>query len=131
MTPVHTWNIGSKLHVVNFSDDGSAEFAYGNHPICNLKEPESYEQLKTGLRDVCVDVNDISENGVSVGGELYRVRFCLGGKWKFLTCVCGLDSASSTCACIWCICSKDERRGCKNEVDTVGYCILPSISALC
>lgn len=36
------------------------------------------------------------------------IDFMLGGDWKFLACVCGLDSASSKYSCIWCICSKDK-----------------------
>ena len=32
----------------------------------------------------------------------------LGGYWKFLATVCGLDSATSNHACIWCECSKNQ-----------------------
>lgn len=42
-------------------------------------------------------------------GTKFKIDFMLGGDWKFLACVCGLDSASSKYSCIWCICSKDER----------------------
>ena len=112
-------NIGSKLHVVNFcfsilDESNAAMSAYGNYPLCILKEPESYEQLKLRLHDICVDVQDIAKNGLSVGGELYHIRFCLGGDWKFLACICGLDAANSNCSCIWCICPKDERHLEKN-----------------
>ena len=33
----------------------------------------------------------------------------MGGDWKFLATVTGIDSALSTYACIWCKCKKDER----------------------
>ena len=35
--------------------------------------------------------------------------FYLGGDWKFLAMVTGIDAASSTYACIWCKCSADAR----------------------
>ena len=33
----------------------------------------------------------------------------MGGDWKFLAIVMGIDSARSEYACIWCKCSKEER----------------------
>ena len=35
--------------------------------------------------------------------------YYLGGDWKFLATVTGIDSASATYSCIWCKCKKDER----------------------
>ena len=32
----------------------------------------------------------------------------MGGDWKFLAMVTGIDAASSDYACIWCHCKKDE-----------------------
>ena len=37
------------------------------------------------------------------------MQYFLGGDWKFLALVCGIESASSNHACIWCKCSKIER----------------------
>ena len=42
-------------------------------------------------------------------GTKYEIDFLLGGDWKFLVCVCGIDSATATYSCIWCTCSKSER----------------------
>ena len=39
----------------------------------------------------------------------YEIDFLLGGDWKFLACVCGIDSATATYSCIWCTHSKSER----------------------
>jgi len=99
------------FRVSNFAivDQGNAvTSAYCNNPVCILKEPESYQQLKSGLHDLCADVEGISKNVISVDKELYHIRFYLGRDWKFLACMCGLDAANSTHACIWCICSKDK-----------------------
>lgn len=39
----------------------------------------------------------------------------MGGDWKFLAMVTGIDSASSDYACIWCHCKKDERGDIQQE----------------
>ena len=106
-------NIG-KLHVVAFGftipEPGmSAKSAAGNHPVCILKDKEDYEQLRLGLSDIVRETADIQKNGLCVQGTTYHIDFLLGGDWKFLACVCGLDNATSTYSCIWCTCSKDER----------------------
>ena len=44
-----------------------------------------------------------------VDGRLYKVDYSLGGDYKFLLVVCGLSSATSNYACIWCTCHKNER----------------------
>ena len=40
---------------------------------------------------------------------LILIKFYLGGDWKFLALVCGLESATSDHACIWCKCPKKQR----------------------
>ena len=37
------------------------------------------------------------------------IELFLGGDWKFLAIVCGLDSATSQYSCVWCKCPKSER----------------------
>lgn len=69
------------FRVSNFAivDEGNAvTSAYCNDSVCILKEPESYEQLKSGLHDLCADVGGISKNVISVDEELYHIRFYLG-----------------------------------------------------
>ena len=102
------------LHVVTFGfsliDEGhAAKSATGYHVLCVLKETESYESISIGLRDVIKEVSSISREGITVGGCTYAVEFYLGADWKFLAMVCGIDSANSKYACIWCICPKDVR----------------------
>ena len=102
------------LHVITFGfsliDEGSvAKSATGYHVLCVLKETESYESISVGLRDVIKEVSMISRDGITVGGCTYAVEFYLGADWKFLAMVCGIDSANSKYACIWCICPKEDR----------------------
>ena len=88
-------DIGS-LHIVIFGftipEVGmGAKSAAGNHPLCILKDTEDYEQLQIGLRDIISETSDIQKNGVVVQGTKYEIDFLLGGDWKFLACVCGMD----------------------------------------
>ena len=39
---------------------------------------------------------------------VYTVEQFLGGDWKFLALVCGLDAANADHACIWCKCPKSK-----------------------
>lgn len=46
----------------------------------------------------------VNFESVTVGESIFKVTFYLGGDWKFLAMVTGIDSATSTHACIWCTC---------------------------
>ena len=99
-------NIGKHLHVVNFAfiilDEGNkAHSASGNHCIAIFKEPESYSAMKLCLQDIVADVNALSM--IIVREQAFETEYYLGGDWKFLAMKAGIDSASSTSACIWCV----------------------------
>ena len=62
----------------------------------------------------------------------------MGGDWKFLASITGIDSASSTYTCIWCKCGRDERydpdkewsvtdssKGARSVQEIVEYAALP------
>ena len=104
-------NVGKRLHVVNFSftilDEDNACSALGNHCLAIFKEPESYDSLKKCLSDIIADVNTLSS--IEVNGITFAIEYYLGGDWKFLALSSGIDSASSTHACIWCKCPAAER----------------------
>jgi len=107
-----TW-IGSRLQVVTFGftmiDEGeTARAACGNYTVCILKDVESYDRLALALQDVRKDVSDIAREGLTVHEEHYQIKFFLGGDWKFLALICGLDAANSKYACIWCTCPKEK-----------------------
>ena len=72
-----------------------------------LKEPEKYEFLQKGLEDLRNEVERLTE--IVVDGETYQIDYYLGGDWKFLACITGIDSAHSQFACIWCKCSMTDR----------------------
>ena len=103
--------IGKRLHVVIFTftllEEEQFCSSIGNHILAVFKQPESYQCLKSALADIISDVEQLHE--ITVGGLKFQITFYLGGDWKFLATVTGIDSASSTYSCIWCKCRKDER----------------------
>ena len=103
--------IARGLNIINFAftilEDSRAQSASGNHVFAILKITEGYDELLAGLQDVCNEAMDLEV--ISIDGKVYRVTWFLGGDWKFLALACGLDSATSTYACIWCKCPKTKR----------------------
>ena len=81
--------------------------ASGNHSIAIMKISENYDDLVAGLKDICDEARDLEV--ITLNGNTYTIEFYLGGDWKFLAMVCGLDSATSQYACIWCKCPKQQR----------------------
>ena len=96
---------------IHIRDDVNEEEQFcssiGNHILAVFKQPESYQCLKSALADIISDVEQLHE--ITVSGLKFEITYYLGGDWKFLATVTGIDSASSTYSCIWCKCRKDER----------------------
>ena len=79
----------------------------GNHTIAIMKVSESYDELISGLKDVCQEARDLEV--ITVNQRVYKIKFFLGGDWKFLATVSGLESANAEYACIWCKCPTKQR----------------------
>ena len=75
-----------------------------NHILAVFKQSESYDCLKLALDDIMKEVDDLQVEDIT-----FKIKYYLGGDWKFLAVVTGIDSASSDHACIWCKCKKDDR----------------------
>ena len=104
--------IGKRLHVENFTftllDEGSAAYSSeGNHILVIAKVPEDYDSLKNVLEDLVRETQEVTT--IEVEEEIYSITYYLGGDWKFLAIVTGIDCATSKYACIWCKCSMTER----------------------
>ena len=96
-------NVGKQLHLINFTftllDEGSsAHSSQGNHILAVLKEPENYDTIKNGLADIRKEVEDLKTG--EHNGMQFTVTYYPGGDLKFLAIVTGIDSATSTYACI-------------------------------
>ena len=104
--------IARGLTVVNIAftilEEGSCSHsASGNHSLSIMKISETYDNLAHGLEDICSEARDLEV--LTLGGVTYTIVFFLGGDWKFLAMVCGLESATCEYACIWCKCPKRQR----------------------
>ncbi len=97
-------NIGKRLHVINLTftllEGALAYSAEGNH-LEIIKESEKYDTL-------CDALQDFRSERTFHNGSMYTIMYYLGGDWKFLAICTGIDSATSTYACIWCKCSKQD-----------------------
>ena len=104
--------IGKRLHVVSFTftilEQGERPGSYeGNHILAVFKEPEDYDSVKNALADIIKEVEQLQK--IEVDGITYELEYYMGGDWKFLAMITGIDSASCAYACIWCKCKADER----------------------
>ena len=105
-------NIGKRLHVVTFTftlleEGNKAHSSEGNHILAVFKEPEKYDSVKAALEDISAEVERL--NSIHISDMNFQVKYNLGGDWKFLAMVTGIDAASSEYACIWCKCKSTER----------------------
>lgn len=87
-----------RLNVLNITftvlDEGILAYSSdGNHPLALLKELEKYESLQRSLDNLQNKVEKLTE--IVVDGETYQIDYYLGGDWKFLACITGIDSARS------------------------------------
>ena len=81
-------------------EENITQSAAGNHFIAIFKEPEKHERMKKCLKDIIVrEVESITSP--TVGEHTFEVKFYLGGDWKLLAMVTGIDAAASN---IWCKC---------------------------
>ena len=100
------------LNVVNYAftilaEGSRAQSVLGNHTVAIMKVSETYDELVNGSQDICQEAGDLEV--ITVKGKVYKIQFYLGGDWKFLATVCGLESATADYASIWCKCPKRER----------------------
>ena len=104
--------IARGLNVVNIAftilEEGTkARSVAGNHTVAIMKVSESYDELIKGLRDICQEAKDLGV--ITIDDRIFKIKFFLGGDWKFLATVNGLEHANANFACIWCKCSKTQR----------------------
>ena len=59
------------------------------------------------MMNYCEQAKDLEV--VTIKEKVFKIIWFLGGDWKFLATVCGLDSATSEYSCIWCKCPKKQR----------------------
>ena len=85
-------------------DEPQAASVMGNYSLAVFEIRESYDDLKVALGTISNEVHNLKT--VAVDGESYELEVFLGGDWKFLSLVCGLNAANSDYSCIWCKCPR-------------------------
>jgi len=91
--------------VVNFGftllEEGDLAYtAAGNHCVAIIKQPEKYESLLLSLEDIRKEVEALQS--ITVNDIHFEIEYFLGGDWKFLATITGIDSATANYSCIWC-----------------------------
>ena len=104
--------IARGLNIVNFAftileEGAKAQSVTGNHAIAIMKVSELYDELISGLKDICQEARNLDV--ITIDQKIYKITFFLGGDWKFLATVNGLESANADLACIWYKCAKTQR----------------------
>ena len=88
--------IGRNVDVINFTftlpDSAGATSVAGNHSLAILKAPEKCDEVRNGLQDI--DSETCQLQFLLVGSQMCTLWYFLGGDWKFLALVCGLDAAN-------------------------------------
>ena len=81
-----------------------------NRTVAIINGPEKYETLKISLSPFFEEVNNLMHKSfISIDGQDVELEFFLGGDFKFLLMILGLNSANADYACLWCKIHKDNR----------------------
>ena len=60
----------------------------GNHPLAIFKSEESYPYLKSALKDIISEVEQLQM--ITIDETVWHIEYYLGGDWKFLAIVTGV-----------------------------------------
>ena len=75
--------------------------------IAILPGKEEYACLADIMAHVNSEIEQLQNDGIYVAGVKTTVKFFLCADYKFLLTTCGLKSANSNNACLFCECHKD------------------------
>lgn len=81
-----------------------------NRTVAIVNGKEEYETLASSLKDFFQEVNSLIEQGaILIDGQKVKLEFFLGGDFKFLAMIMGINSATANFACLWCKVHKQNR----------------------
>ena len=78
-------------------------YSRGNRTTAVVNGPEKYDTLKHSFSSTIIEINTFLETCfIEVDGKEVQIEMFLGGDYKFLFMVMGLNAATSTHACLCC-----------------------------
>ena len=84
--------------------------AKGNRTIAILNGKEDYISLKNAFGNIFEEINNmIAEAKFTVNGKEHKTEFFLGGDYKYILLMLGLNGATGNYACAWCKIHKNDR----------------------
>ena len=85
----------------------------GNYVLAIIKTKENFEGIKDSLKDLREEMATLKT--ITYAGATFNVEFFLGGDWKFLATVCGIELSNQDIACNWCLCPRVLRHDVSQE----------------
>uniref|UniRef100_A0A1X7TWP4 Uncharacterized protein n=2 Tax=Amphimedon queenslandica TaxID=400682 RepID=A0A1X7TWP4_AMPQE len=80
------------------------------HTLAVIKGEEKYDVIRNGLAPVIKEINEmVRKPSIIIQGVSYSLKFILGGDYKFLLLLLGMNAAHSNYSCIYCTIKKDKR----------------------
>lgn len=77
--------------------------AKGNRTIAVVNGKEEYSNLKESFGEIFHEINEmISEGMIDTGRQEIKTEFFLGGDYKYILLMLGLNSAAANYSCAWC-----------------------------
>lgn len=84
--------------------------AKGNRTLAILNGKEDYSSMKESFGGIFSEINSmITEAKIMVSNTEIETEFFLGGDYKFILTMLGLNAATANYACAWCKIHKDDR----------------------
>ncbi len=99
-------NVSKRIKLINFTfsiiDEGlKARTSKGHYTLGIFEiEKENYENVKKSLDSLLKQIEVLNE--LEIDGTTYSLRYYLGGDWKFMAIMLGLNSAQANQPCLWC-----------------------------
>ncbi len=104
--------IGRNITILNLNfsvlnEKGKCKTARGHYLLGLFKiKSEDYETIYECVSNIFNEIDSINE--ISFEDKTFKIEKFLGGDWKILAILAGINSAHSHYSCIHCTCKKDE-----------------------
>ena len=103
--------VGKRLNLcvitLSILDEQKANTSSGNNVICLINGEESYEKLQHGLAEIITELDALPS--MTFDNRKVTIQYYLGGDYKFILKVLGLEAANSSYPCAWCKVHKDHK----------------------